>query len=169
MRVELKPESKSKAVWIAVGGFFLPIIVGLLGRAFLQLRGVPVIELKWFFEPGGLRVTFILFNFLLADIPFIIAAVISHRLLRVEPAGSTTARVAAVCGMVTATALSSVVLFLLVWTSRYWEDFFLLGGLYLLPYMLTSLFLGLALGWLVGCVLQKRTAKANGSAAAIYR
>ena len=156
MRIELTPKTRSKAPWIAILGFFLPILVGLLFRFYFQLRGQPVIELTWFLG-GGLRMTIILLTFLIADIPFMIASVIARRLLRVEPISTATTRVASVVGMVMGTAVSSIVLFLIVWSSQYWEDIiFMFGAVALLLYMLPCMIIGLGLGWVVGRLLQSR-------------
>ena len=156
MRIELTPKTRSKAPWIAILGFFLPILVGLLFRFYLQLRGQPVIELTWFLG-GGLRMTIILLTFLIADIPFMIASVIARRLLRVEPISTATTRVASVVGMVMVTAVSSIVLFLIVWSSQYWEDIiFMFGAVALLLYMLPCMIIGLGLGLVVGQLLQSR-------------
>jgi hypothetical protein len=156
MKIELMPETGSKARWIAVLGFFLPILVGLLYRFYLQLRGQPVIELGWFLG-GGLPTIVSLLSFVIADIPFMIAAVVARRLLRVEPISTAATRVASVAGMVIGTAVSSIALFLMMWSSHGWPEFwFFWGVLGFLLYMLPCMIIGLGLGWVVGRLLQSR-------------
>ncbi len=157
MRIELKPQTRYKAFWIAVFGFFLPILLGLLFRFYYLLRGQPVTanELAWTFYPNTMMV--MLRSFLIADFPFMIAWVIARRLLRLEPTSTATTRVASVVGMVIGTSISSIALYCEVWRSHYWEDFFFMDGtLVSLPITLTGMILGLGLGWIVGRLLQSR-------------
>jgi hypothetical protein len=42
MRIALKPHTYEKALWIAVFGFVIPIVVGVLFRFYLLLEAQPV-------------------------------------------------------------------------------------------------------------------------------
>ena len=140
MRIELKPQTGSRAVWIAVFGFFLPILIGLVFRLYHLLRGQPVTahELAWSFAPHTMRA--MLLSFLIADIPFMITSLVAVRLVRVDPISTATTRVASVAGMVIGTALSSTALYFMVWRSQYWEDFFFMDGAReSLPFMLVCM------------------------------
>jgi Na+/H+-translocating membrane pyrophosphatase len=160
MRIELKPQTRYKALWIAVFGFFLPILIGLLFRLYRLLLGQPITahELAWSFAPSTMTV--MLLSFFIAGIPFVIASLIAVHLLRVDPISTATTRVASVAGMVIGTALFSTVLYFMVWRSQYWEDFFFMNGAQAtLPYMLACTIIGLGLGWVVGRLLQSRENK----------
>lgn len=99
MRVELKPHTHENGLWIAVFGFFIPIVIGVFFRFYLLLRGQPVTssELAFILSHYSLRV--MLSGFVVADTPFIFAALIADRMLRVEPISTATTRVASVMGM----------------------------------------------------------------------
>lgn len=160
MRIKLKPQTRYKALWIAVLGFFLPILIGLLFRLYHLLRGQPITahELAWSFAPSTMAA--MLFSYFIADIPFVIASIIARHLLRVDPISTAMTRVASVSGMVIGTALSSIGLYFMVWRAQYWEDFFFMNGaLVTLPYILACMIIGLGLGWIVGRLLQSRENK----------
>jgi hypothetical protein len=46
MRIALKPHTHEKAVLIAVFGFVIPIVVGVLFRFYLLLEGQPVTAVR---------------------------------------------------------------------------------------------------------------------------
>jgi hypothetical protein len=46
MRIALKPNTHEKAMWIAVFGFVIPTVVGVLFRFYLLLEGQPVTAVR---------------------------------------------------------------------------------------------------------------------------
>lgn len=152
MTIELKPQTHNKVLWIAVFGFLIPIVVGVLYRSYLLFWGRVITgsELAFIFSHHSALV--LLSSFLTADIPFIFTALIAERMLRVEPISTTSIRVASVAGMVIATTLPSTVFFFMVWSYSQFLNFFFRPRL-ILPYLLPWTFIGLGLGWLVGRLL----------------
>jgi hypothetical protein len=85
MTFRLEPDTGRKvSLWIAVGGYFYPLVTGAISYAVLRLAGVPLLS-PWNVIPGPFTLALLL---LVADVPFLVVAKNARRLLRVEPESS---------------------------------------------------------------------------------
>jgi hypothetical protein len=123
---------------IALFGYFVPAVVGVCVRTYLQHIGKPVMEWSWVFDRS------VQFLVLLAywDIPFLLVAKLARR----KPL-SNRANLLMVLGAFLGTLVASVYLFADMWKN---VEAILLGAL-LIPFLiLPGTVVGFVLGWLAG-------------------
>jgi len=105
MVFRLKPDTgRNVSRWIAVGGYFFPILIGGISYAVLRLAGVTLLS-PWTQFPGPFTLAVLL---LVTDVPFLVAARYARNLLRVEPESSSEFPAGASAG----TALTGTIVFL---------------------------------------------------------
>jgi hypothetical protein len=118
-------------------GYFLPVMVGILVRSYLQSIGKPVAEWSWFFNPS----LFIYFVFALLywEVPFFLVAWLG-RPSRIADPGRTIIVFAGFLG----TSLASILLF-----ADFWKNLeAVILGTIIIPFLiLPGTLLGLAIGW----------------------
>ncbi|MGH9681682.1 MAG: hypothetical protein ACRD4Y_17180 [Candidatus Acidiferrales bacterium] len=133
---------------IALIGYFLPAVVGVFVRAYLQRIGKPVIEWSWMFEPVRL-VQFLVF-FAYWDVPFLLVAALACR----KPLSDHANR-PLVLGAFLGTLASSTLVFADLWRNM---EAILMGAVLIPFFILPGTLAGLALGWLLGRFLPWHTA-----------
>lgn len=118
-------------------GYFLPVMVGILVRSYLQSIGKPVAEWSWFFNPS----LFIYFVFALLywEVPFFLVAWLGRPSRIAKPGRATI-----VLGGFLGTLVPSILLFANLAENG---EAIILGTIIIPFLILPGTLLGLAIGW----------------------
>lgn len=136
-----------------VFGYFLPVIVGIVVRSYLQSIGKPVVEWSWVFSPS----LFIYFVFALLywELPYFLLAWLGRPRPLADPD-----RAIIVFGGFLGTSLTSILLFADVWKN---VEAVILGTLAIPFLILPGTLLGLAIGWIAARIRRPPSQSSNAA------
>jgi hypothetical protein len=124
---------------ITLIGYFLPVVVGLCVRVYLQRMARPVVEWSWFFEP--VRLMGMAISLAYWDIPFLLIAAMAGR----RPLKDRKNRI-----LVTGGFLGTLLLSILVFADLWRNIEAIMMGTILIPFfILPGTLVGLGIGWLI--------------------
>jgi hypothetical protein len=152
--VNVPSHYNQKPIWpwvIVVAGYFLPGVIGVCVRQYLQSIGRPVMPWSWVAQEVGL---FVIFSFIWV-LPFVFVALIAALFPLAESKYH-----GLVYGALMGTALFEVLVFIDAW----WNVEAIILGFLVIPFLvfggtLLGGGLGFLTGWLIGRARHKRSAK----------